>query len=333
MLNIIAIKTNKGYYLANAYNIETDYNWSNSELSRYYFDDEQPKPTFDKMWWWISSFPKTVKEKRSQPSTNKRYELIDKDLCSEKIPLVIKYDDATYEDDDYDICWKSTYKSYQSLYEYKEDKQPDKLVDIEYTIEIITELSIDEIAAPPEMNYSVQKTKWAHEGTTLLKNDAVKHQIIDRIICPSILIQNKPCSFSSKQVYDILRQYIKENINPKVAHITSDYNFCFTVKKLIGLTKPIEHRSEILNSKGRSYKNPKFKYNYVKAREIEVFEMTHQEDNYKGYTVINGISANNEYELKEKVDKLCEDTISLINEPLVECPHCQGYGVILEDNN
>jgi len=124
--------------------------------------------------------------------------------------------------------------------------------------------------------------------------------------------------------------YIKENINPKVARITSDYDFCFTVKKIIGLEKPIEHRREVLNSRGRSYKNPKYKYDYVKSRELEIFEMTSKEDHYQGYTPIDGISAENEYDLKEKTDKICEDTLALINEPLVECPHCHGYGVVLD---
>lgn len=283
------------------------------------------------MWWFVDSYPETVKEMRHQPPINKRYELKDKDFCSEKIPMVLDYEVAVYKDDEGYTCWNEPYKMYSSLYEYKEDPQEDILVDVEYAIEVIVELNIDEIENPPAMNYSVQKTNWLSDGTTLLKNDSVKHQVIDRIICPSILLHNKPCSLSSKQVYDILRQYIKENINPKVAHITSDYNFCFTVKKLIGLEKPIERSREILNTRGRSYKNPKFKYDYVKARDVEIFEMTNKDDRYKGYTPIEGIIAENEYDLTEKMDKLCEDTLALINEPLVECPHCHGYGVILDN--
>ena len=292
---------------------------------------EKAKPTFDKMWWFVDSYPETVKELNHQRPINKRYELKDKDLCSDKIPMVLNYDDVIYEDDDGDTYWKDTYKTYVSLYEYKEDKQEDKLEDVEFLIETIVELNIDKIEDPPAMNYNIQRTQWQSDGTTILKNDSVKHQLIDRIICPSILLHNKPCSLSSKQVYNIVRQYIKENINPKVAHITSDYNFCFTVKKIIGLEKPIERRREVLNSRGRSYKNPKYKYDYVKARELDIFEMTSKEDHYQGYTPIDGITADSEYDLKEKVDKLCEDTLALINEPLVECPHCHGYGVVLDD--
>lgn len=331
ILEIVAIKTNKGFYIANAYCVQSDYNWSNSGLDRYYFNGEKAKPTFDKMWWFVESYPSAVQEMRNQPAINMRFELKDNELCSDKIPMLLSRDECVYTDDDGYAQWYEPYKTYQSLYEYKEDKQPNKLFDVEFTIETIVELEIDEIQSPPEMNYSVQRTQWAHEGTTLLKNDVVKHQVIDKIICPSILLHNKPCSLSSKQIYDILRQYIKENINPKVAHITSDYNFCFTVKKLIGLSNPVERRREILNSRGRSYKNPKYKYDYAKAREVEIFEMTHKEDNYKGYTPINGITADNEYDLQAKVDRLCEETLALINEPLIECPHCQGYGVVLSE--
>ena len=168
------------------------------------------------------------------------------------------------------------------------------------------------------------------DGTTDLTNKDFKHQLIDKIMFPSILLHNTPCALTSEEVYKILRQYIKQHINYEVAEITSDYDFCFTVKKKIALSNPYSTQREILKGNGRSYKNPKFKTNYIGTRLTTIFEMTYSPKNYSGYTPIPSIVANTEDELKEKIDKLCEDTVSLINEPLVECEYCKGYGVIIK---
>lgn len=46
----------------------------------------------------------------------------------------------------------------------------------------------------------------------------------------------------------MIRSYVKDNIDKKEqARVTSDYDFCFTVRKLIEL-KPYEIRSEVLKS-------------------------------------------------------------------------------------
>ena len=61
------------------------------------------------------------------------------------------------------------------------------------------------------------------------------------MIIPDILIHNYPCEISSVDLYSVVRQYIKDNIDTKVAKITTDYNFCFEVKKLIPLHTPKDY--------------------------------------------------------------------------------------------
>lgn len=56
--------------------------------------------------------------------------------------------------------------------------------------------------------------------------------------------------------------------------------------------------------------------------------MTHQNEQYKGYPIIPEMCANNENELKEKVDKWLENLIEFINEPLCQCPQCKGLGYV-----
>ena len=52
------------------------------------------------------------------------------------------------------------------------------------------------------------------------------------MLTPEFCIHERPCKLTSKkQMYSIVRNWIKTNINPKCAEITNDYDFCFTVKR------------------------------------------------------------------------------------------------------
>jgi hypothetical protein len=61
---------------------------------------------------------------------------------------------------------------------------------------------------------------------------------LERMLTPEFALHERPCSITSKQTYDIVRYYVKENIDPKQAEVTSDYDFCFTVKKKVAI-KPL----------------------------------------------------------------------------------------------
>jgi len=148
---------------------------------------------------------------------------------------------------------------------------------------------------------------------------------------PSILLPETPCIMSSEQMYKIVRQHIKQHINYDYAKITSDYDFCFTVKKKINLAEPFTQQWEVTKNNGKSYRPPRYDRRYVSVREVEIFEMTYAPKYYQGYTAIPSIEANNEDELKLKIDNICNEIIKVINEPFVDCPHCKGMGVISKD--
>ena len=61
--------------------------------------------------------------------------------------------------------------------------------------------------------------------------------------------------------------------------------------------------------------------------------MTYSPKNYKGYPSIKGFDAENQRELKDKIDTYCRNVIEFINTPLVECPHCNGDGIIHRDSD
>ena len=149
--------------------------------------------------------------------------------------------------------------------------------------------------------------------------------MLDKMIFPEIIIHSRPCSLDSKQVYDITRQYIIDNINKDIAKITSNYDFCFEVKKIIKRVEPKTYETYNIFARTKKARS-KTHYKVSEYKEIQIFEMTNENEKYKGYTPISAIYANNENELKEKLDDFLEDLINFINTPIEECEHCKGTG-------
>lgn len=329
-LQIYTIKTKSKLFISADPNNNSGYN-NPSNLNDYYFNGEKAKKSFHASWLYLEEEIKQITKKQSGKQINQRYELIDKSLASEKIPLILTKDEATKCDSstDYELEWKEPYKIYSSLYEYKWDYEPEKFVEVPFNIILLYDLDYD-ISEPKEINYkAIHKSSYSNSNYEI-KNEDVIHQLADRIFFPSLMIHEKPCLLTSKQTYDIVRRFIKDNINPAVAKITSDYDFCFTVKKRIPISKPysVQYDGRSLFSKSRK---PKMMTRHVSETEVEIFEMTHENDKYKGYTPIEGFEGKNEDDLKDKLDSYLTELITFINEPLKECEHCGGRGVIFNE--
>jgi hypothetical protein len=146
-------------------------------------------------------------------------------------------------------------------------------------------------------------------------------------VYPALTIHERPCKLTSKQTYDIVREHVKLNINPKVAKITSDYDFCFTVKKIIPIARPYSYEYDARSPWSRRRK-PEMKTRWVGDKEIDCFEMTSTEDHYKGYTPIKPFEGKSEDDLKDNIDAYLETLMAYINEPMKECPTCNGVGVL-----
>ncbi len=284
-----------------------------------------PKKTFHSGWFLIDEEPKTIQRYVRQPDINHRYELIDKTMKSSKLPLVFNREDvAEYVDGYWE--WNDDYCTYKSLYRLVVDKQPDILEDVEFEYETLMEVS--QVKPGKGFAYDVQRTRWKKDGTKKLTEKDIQHQLIDKIVFPDILLPERPCSLTPKQSFDIIRQYVKQHINYEVATITSDYDFCFTVKKKIPLSEPEEYTVDVNNSILQKRKRkPKYETRYKKSREIECFNMAPKP--YQNYSIIQGFRADNQEDLKDRIDNYCEGLIMSINEPVKDCPQCKGRGVIL----
>ena len=319
-LKVYAIETNNGVFI----NRDPDNSrYGQSNFATNLFDGKQPQDTFQPNWSRIDNPPKRVSHIQDRPNINHRFELVDVSLASEKIPLVLSREQAG-EFIGYEFNWKPEYVIYKSL--YREVSDPQEPIEVDDEFEYIVLAVIDDIKEPKKISYPYdEKRLYSHPGT--ITNDKVHHSLIDQIVYPSILIHERPCKLTSKESYDIIREHIKLNIIPQVSRITSDYDFCFEVRKIIPLTKPYSYEYKHKPfGRGRTI----MKTQYVKDREVKCFEMTSIQDAYKGYTPIAGFEGKNEDDLKEKVDAYLVDLMAMINEPLKECPNCNGMGVLID---
>lgn len=335
MLTIYTIKTNNAYYISN--NIGGEYN--SVRLIKYLFDGETPQPTFKNNWLKIKSMPKRVYYLEPQPNINFRYVI--KDEVSEEVrnnvlknKSYLREDVCTWDDDDY--VWEVTdddFKLISSFYYLTSDKQP--LIEKDLDFEIVEVLAINEFNDSIKYNsYEVLKDpNWNHQGVKNVSLESfINNHELDKILNPNLVLKDLPCFISGDDLYEIVRHHIKINIDNKVAFVSSDYRFCFTVKKRISFEEPIITKKEILTKANKSYVKPKFQTITKTHREEVIFEMTAPKDKYKGYPVLDGIRANSHEELQNDLDRYLKDLMAYINEPVKECSHCKGAGVLFNNN-
>ena len=309
MINIIGVKVGGKYYVSlydKSKNVAFYYD-TYTNLNSYRINDKIPEQSFHKSWSIIDDIPKKIEQKQATQNINYRYELIDKDLVSDKIPLIIDYHDV--DRISYD-SWIGKYANLQSLYELKNDIKEEEWIPIEFTYETIFET--DDIKVPEEINFT--------------KN--VKFNELAKLLFPELVLPNSVCSLTTEESYRIIREYVKRNINPKYAAITSDYDFCFTVEKVIELAERESYKINVNGFKKRT--KPKYETRYRYDKRIKCFEIAPKA--YQSYPVIQPFSANNQKELEEKIQKYLDDLMKEINKPIKYCKCCNGTGVILDEN-
>lgn len=315
-VTILCIKTDKGCFISDCTATSGyDYNYHRTMLTNLLFDGKAPTGTYCTNWYYIEKYPTTVQREVRGNVINKRYELKDESLESEKMPKVIPYEEENNYNSDV----------IESLYSFRYDNAPDYVEDVECDIQVLCE--VDGYSFPPRFEYSAIERSSFSDRQYTIKNADVKHQMLDKMIFPAVLLHERPCKLSSKQMYDITRQYILTHIDNSKAKITSNYDFCFAVKKLIPMIEPEKITYQNIFAKTKR-ERAKIHTTIKKFEEKEIFEMTHDQSRYNNYSVIPEMYANNETELKEKVDTWLAGLIEIINKPLCQCSHCHGSGYI-----
>lgn len=271
---------------------------------------------------------------KSGNSTLSHYELIDKSLQSDKIPLILSLDNVqrVYDDTDEEYKW-SNFTSIRYLYKEVYTTPEKVLSDVDFTVNVLGNLEIDNFEQPEKCVIKSKNDNNYFNNAAYIEQDLkdiVVYSDIEKMLIPEFMLHTRPCELTSHQVYKIVRQYIIDNYNPKECEITSNYDFCFTVKKLIH-TKPYPVKVDV--SSGWS-KKPKYVTQNRDTKKVTIFEMTYSgykgTGGYEGYTCIDGWKANSLKEMKDNIKEYLDDLITTINTPLHECTNCNGHGVLFK---
>ena len=252
-----------------------DNDWSgSSSLLTYLFDGKNPSTTWKSNWIKVDKTPTKISYFEPPQKINHRWVLIDPSLASNKIPKELSYTSCKEWDDEdgHHSEWNSEISHLSSLYKLEYDETEEKEVIVYFEI-------TDIIIFDQEVNCNGLKLP-----TKVCLDTTIKYNLVDQITVPDLMIHTRPCKLTSQQTYNIIRCFVKENINHDWAKITSDYDFCFTVKKKIKLTEAEKFNVTVVsfckNKKSRTESR------FRSDREAEIFEMTYSPYCYKDYTPI-----------------------------------------------
>ena len=226
------------------------------------------------------------------------YELKIPGLANRKIPAYIKAKDiqTIWDDESESHVWTGKFAGLEAMYDEHIQTTPASLVPIEFELIERGTWDIDKLfTGNPSINLVANNNRKIE--VNLL--EVVTFDELASLIVPGFLLPNTECELSGDTLYKIIRHRIRSDINGAHARLTSDYDFCVTVKRRVaaaGFTNTI-------------------------------LEMTPPAHRYKGYSVINGIKAPNFESLVKYLGEYLDNMMLHINKNGEACQHCKGMGV------
>jgi hypothetical protein len=287
--------------------------------------------TFHTSWFLVDGEATfgVLEKHAGKKAINSRYELRNPTIG---LQAIIPADKIT-KDDDYQ--WDGEYRGMQGLYEHKFEWEDLGFKPFECQPDNRGSLTFSSLGDPTKFSYKLANTGSDRGEEQSIDYKTIFNQYgwmtyiaIDEIckaMLPEVAWHLAPCSLTSEVSYRIIRLHLKNNIDPKWAEITSDYDFCFTIKKKVRVV-PYKHTYELMQWGKR--RRPKFKTDLVEYKLHEIFEMTHNGEKYKGYTVIDGFRGDSLADLGETIDAYLRCLTEAVNEPLATCPKCDGMAVV-----
>lgn len=330
MLKLQAILTNQGpVYIKHVSGLPYPY-----RITAVRFDGETVTETFDKDWFRLEHLPQRVQVMGKDERVNKRFVLKNPVLADRIDDLELEFDleEHGYFDYDGDEQWhlKGDLEQYTSLYNITSDVKKGELEDVEFDIEIVHQ--IDTEIKQVEIRYPAGKQRFVSEWRqTHITNGRIKRDPIDKILFPTILHPLRPGTLSRDEIYKIVRQHVKDNINNDVAKITSDYDFCFRVEWRVKRATPRKYTVDVNAHKKRARK--KLVERTQTHDSVECFAMTNKASGYQNYPVISGLTADNDAELKAQLDQYLDDLMEHINQEGAQCTACNGNGMLWKPRN
>lgn len=279
--------------------VQTHKTWDvkRSCIDKFKFDDKLGKPTFSAIWVELDKLPEQVSvlcDKR-----DRKY-VLQEQFSKLNLPATL----TPYE-------YINQPEQVQEMYESVTEREyvEETVIDAEFV-----HMGEFDIKDPVKFEYVLSGANKSKTDT--IGRDAIQYDELGMMFMPSIARSNVPCRIAGKDIYRIIRKHIQKNIDSKVARITSDYDFCFRVERVIQLSEPL--LTEYISANGK--KSPVIKT----ERLIPIFEMSPEKKDT--YTRVDDLVADNEADLKAKIDTLLGNIMKGINKHQAECPCCKGTG-------
>lgn len=339
MLKIVTLESKKGLYVSGG---RFGYNGRRDGIAHgtYFINhpDVVVKDTHISGWKLLEgefSIDKVL-TKEQRKKVNIRWELIDKEDNEIGLPEVLSPQEVCewWNDDDdvYDHCFgkKSKYHKYRTFYSRKFDYSEQQYKEVEFEVNNLGKILNEEVE-----NYSSEKVKLVTPSYDNKNphpvdlNSVTTYSELAQMLVPELAIHNQPCAISCDNTYRIIRNHILDNIDGKYARVTSNYDFCFTVKKIV-YVKPYTYTTEEKKRNGRSYARPRIKTHTVNKKEEVIFEMCPSKK-YQDYTPIEGFKGDSLQDLIDNMKNYLDELMKYINMPLEECSCCNGTGHIFTD--
>lgn len=329
-------KTSEGIYLAKeGFNYNKVRNSIDNTLR--YNEGIELQDTHHQSWKYLKGCSELnkIEKKSASVKVNIRWELKNIEDVKLGLPEVLSPKEALEEwdddDDVYDyVITNPEYSRFNNLYTRKWDTKEGDWVDItdQFDITCAGEFSVDNVSEDySDMKVSmISKSGWTDKESVTNIASIATYSELEKMLVPDLLIHKRPCKVDIDTTYKIVRNYIKNNIDYACAKVTSDYDFCFTVKRIIKI-KPYVHKTEIKKSNGRSYAKPRFNERTIESKMETIFEMRPSK-RYQGYTPIKGFRGDNLADLANNIKTYLEELMEYINTPLKECEHCKGTGCV-----
>jgi len=271
-----------------------------SNIQRYKFDGKQGKPTFNSIWVEIDKLPEQVAiivDKREN-----EYQLIE-EFRGFDMPTSLSVEEAKQ--------YRESVIESMYIYVPKREWQEDLVIDDAEFVH----MGEFNITNPVKFEYELSNTNQGKSN--VIGREAIRYDELGMMFMPSIARSNVPCRIEGKDLYRIIRNHVRANIDGRVARITSDYDFCFRVERVIQLKEPL--LTQFVSANGK-------KSTIIKTeRLIPIFEMSPERRDT--YTKVEDVVADNEAALKEKIDDILDNIMKGINRHQTECPCCKGSGV------
>jgi hypothetical protein len=287
----------------------------------------------------ITSVKQKVKGTREQVG----WVLSDPEIASKKIPLKLSLEDlARNWDSEYEeSTFSGKYAKFATLYVEEYVVLADEIVDVEFEYKNIASIQVSDLNQPEKMTI-----RFVNEGTfgsskvqEVDLSSIVHFHELEELLTPSFMLHTRPVKLQSKQVYSIVRHFIRSISDTHKFTIDSDYDFCFSVSKVIH-TKPYMTTAvkTVRKGKGWAHKNVPAESS---TKKVKIFQMTYAGYNgkasgYEGYTPITEWSANSLQELHDNIKEYLEELKVLLLSDTTECECCKGVGFnvqYVETNN